>query len=262
MSYQFDFDVKNVEACQEAIGHLFWIISQEHGQIKTRRLFAPHGRPIKPRDMSQQKNLALAIRYYLTPEDQRTEIRVAQQLVKENETLPKHQQWGGKKSCDDEFAMQRQINRVLKQYSNQARLLVAIRERFGHEVFSLVIGDHDLSINLAFSLLATPFRHLSEKKSRQTNFRSVVDACIYAHQSPSSNREIEPMNARKPIDVPLHKRLTASIREAKEATGLGESTIYGLIREGTLETVKVGKSRLIKVPSLLRLVESAVPATT
>jgi excisionase family DNA binding protein len=61
------------------------------------------------------------------------------------------------------------------------------------------------------------------------------------------------MNARKPIDTPIYQRITCSIREARDATGLGESTIYDLIKVGALETVKVGRSRLIKVGSLLKL---------
>jgi hypothetical protein len=53
----------------------------------------------------------------------------------------------------------------------------------------------------------------------------------------------------------LHQRLTCSIRDTEDATGFSRSKVNDLIKDGRLETVKVDRRRLIKVPSLLRLLE-------
>tara|TARA_R110000868_G_scaffold305573_8_gene566648 strand:- start:9049 stop:9324 length:276 start_codon:yes stop_codon:yes gene_type:complete len=65
-----------------------------------------------------------------------------------------------------------------------------------------------------------------------------------------------------PADLPAKRRrlmeaLTTTIEGAKKATGLGTTTIYSLIHEKRLETVKVGRRTLIKVSSIRALVEAA-----
>jgi len=47
--------------------------------------------------------------------------------------------------------------------------------------------------------------------------------------------------------------IAASVTEAAKALSLGRTSIYLLINEGRLETVKIGRRRLIKVESLRRL---------
>ena len=49
--------------------------------------------------------------------------------------------------------------------------------------------------------------------------------------------------------------ITTSISETARALGLGRTSVYLLINEGKLATVKVGRRRLVKVESLRRLVE-------
>lgn len=51
--------------------------------------------------------------------------------------------------------------------------------------------------------------------------------------------------------------VTTSINGAAKALGLGRTTIYALIAEGRLESIKVGSRHLIKTASIRRLVESA-----
>ena len=55
--------------------------------------------------------------------------------------------------------------------------------------------------------------------------------------------------------IPFAQRPTCSIAEACEATGLGRSKLYELIGDGQLDTTSIGRRRLVRVPSLLRLVQ-------
>ncbi len=52
-------------------------------------------------------------------------------------------------------------------------------------------------------------------------------------------------------------KITGSINEAVEATGLSRSTIYQKIRENRLETIKFGGRTLIKWDSLKAMLEAA-----
>jgi excisionase family DNA binding protein len=49
--------------------------------------------------------------------------------------------------------------------------------------------------------------------------------------------------------------IAASVNQAAKALSLGRTSIYALIREGRLVTVKVGRRTLIKVESIRRLLE-------
>ena len=49
---------------------------------------------------------------------------------------------------------------------------------------------------------------------------------------------------------------TTSIIEAARALSLGRTSIYALIDEGRLDTIKIGRRRLIKVESIRALLES------
>lgn len=51
--------------------------------------------------------------------------------------------------------------------------------------------------------------------------------------------------------------VTISITGAAKALGLGRTTIYSLIAEGRLETVTLGRRRLIKTASIRQLIESS-----
>lgn len=49
--------------------------------------------------------------------------------------------------------------------------------------------------------------------------------------------------------------ITTSIKDAAKALGLGRTSIYALIKEGKLESFKLGRRTLIKAESIRRLVE-------
>jgi hypothetical protein len=54
-----------------------------------------------------------------------------------------------------------------------------------------------------------------------------------------------------PERIPFGERLTCS--HATEVSGLSRSMIYNMMKSGEIEWTKIGARRLIKVPSLLRL---------
>ncbi len=49
--------------------------------------------------------------------------------------------------------------------------------------------------------------------------------------------------------------IAASINDTAKALSLGRTSIYALIRDGRLETVKLGRRTLIKVESIRKLIE-------
>jgi excisionase family DNA binding protein len=56
--------------------------------------------------------------------------------------------------------------------------------------------------------------------------------------------------------VPFAQKLTCTINEACEMTGLGRTKLYELIGDRHLATTTVGRRRLVVVRSLLSLLES------
>lgn len=56
-------------------------------------------------------------------------------------------------------------------------------------------------------------------------------------------------------NIPFAERLTCTIAEACEATGLGRTKLYELIGEGHLDTTTIGRRRLVLVRSLQTLLE-------
>ena len=63
------------------------------------------------------------------------------------------------------------------------------------------------------------------------------------------------MNASQPLDRP--EPIAMKLPDASAYCGLKRSKLYELMAEGRLESVKIGKSRLIKTASLRRLIEEA-----
>jgi excisionase family DNA binding protein len=58
------------------------------------------------------------------------------------------------------------------------------------------------------------------------------------------------MNDRTAVPKPL----SVTVKEARKRTGLGNTTIYELIKQNKIKTVKVGRRRLIVFASLESLV--------
>ena len=64
-------------------------------------------------------------------------------------------------------------------------------------------------------------------------------------------------NADDALGIPFAQRLSCTIAEACEATGLGRSKLYELIGAGCLATTTVGRRRLVLVHSLRKLLEGS-----
>ena len=51
--------------------------------------------------------------------------------------------------------------------------------------------------------------------------------------------------------IPFTERPTCSVAEACQAVGFGRTKLYELMDEGHIQTVKIGRRRLVRVPSIL-----------
>jgi hypothetical protein len=60
--------------------------------------------------------------------------------------------------------------------------------------------------------------------------------------------------------IPFRERVSCTIAEACQASGLGRSKLYEEIAAGRVKTTKIGRRTLIIVPSLLQLIEPAASA--
>ncbi|MCK1666496.1 helix-turn-helix domain-containing protein [Bradyrhizobium sp. 153] len=56
--------------------------------------------------------------------------------------------------------------------------------------------------------------------------------------------------------MPFVERLTCTIDDACEATGLGRTKLYELIGAGHIVTTTIGRRRLVAVRSLLELLDT------
>jgi excisionase family DNA binding protein len=57
------------------------------------------------------------------------------------------------------------------------------------------------------------------------------------------------------VAKPLRDPLTVTVQEARRLSGLSRGTVFKLIREGQLRTVKVRRRTLVSYPSLKNLLE-------
>ena len=64
-----------------------------------------------------------------------------------------------------------------------------------------------------------------------------------------------PGSPEGPAHIPFRERLACSVSDASKATGLSRSLLYIKMKAGEIKWIKVGARRLIKVPSLLRLMD-------
>jgi len=60
--------------------------------------------------------------------------------------------------------------------------------------------------------------------------------------------------------IPFRERLACSVRDLTQALGLGRSTIYENLRNGTLVSIKKRRRRLIDMRSVLQLLDPNMPS--
>jgi excisionase family DNA binding protein len=62
--------------------------------------------------------------------------------------------------------------------------------------------------------------------------------------------------------IAFHSRVTAPINDCCEAAGIGRTKLYELIQSGEVESVQIGRRRLVLVRSLMALIDpkAAIPA--
>lgn len=65
------------------------------------------------------------------------------------------------------------------------------------------------------------------------------------------------LRPRQPNPMPFAARLSATIAETCRATGLGKTKIYELINAGKIETFTVDARRLVRVWSVVQLLDPA-----
>ena len=70
------------------------------------------------------------------------------------------------------------------------------------------------------------------------------------------------LTASQPRAIPFAERLTCTIAEACQVTGLGRTKLYELIGEGRLATTTIGRRRLVLVRSLQTLLEPGTSHAT
>ncbi len=61
-------------------------------------------------------------------------------------------------------------------------------------------------------------------------------------------------------NIPFSQRLTCTVPEACEVSGLGRTKLYELIGKGRLDTRTIGRRRLVVVSSLTGLLKTTVTA--
>jgi excisionase family DNA binding protein len=69
-------------------------------------------------------------------------------------------------------------------------------------------------------------------------------------------------NTEEAVAIPFAQRLSCTIAEACEVTGLGRTKLYELIGAGCIATTTVGRRRLVLVRSLLTLLEANASQST
>ena len=71
-----------------------------------------------------------------------------------------------------------------------------------------------------------------------------------------SQVSLSAQNAAGPSTMPFAQRLTCTIDDACEVTGLGRTKLYELIGAGHIVTTTIGRRRLVVVRSLLALLDT------
>lgn len=86
---------------------------------------------------------------------------------------------------------------------------------------------------------------MSENPRDHADMQSIADSDVGEIQN----------HLRTSHAIPFAQRPTCTIKEACNAAGLGRTKLYELIGGGALETTSIGRRRLVRIPSLLKLLK-------
>jgi excisionase family DNA binding protein len=70
--------------------------------------------------------------------------------------------------------------------------------------------------------------------------------------------QASPAAGRQPQEATM-EQLTVSVSAAAKALGLGRTSIYALIKQNRIETIKIGRRTLVPTSSLRRLINHEEP---
>jgi excisionase family DNA binding protein len=127
--------------------------------------------------------------------------------------------------------------------SESSRIIVDVRCR--------TLWPSDVRIDAAHRKdKSGPYRVLWEQENPMRRTRRENDEVVELQTTSSAPEAVRSQT------VPFVQKLTCTINEACEMTGLGRTKLYELIGDGHLATTTVGRRRLVVVRSLLSLLES------
>ncbi|MFO3797921.1 MAG: helix-turn-helix domain-containing protein, partial [Anaerolineales bacterium] len=63
------------------------------------------------------------------------------------------------------------------------------------------------------------------------------------------------INANIGINRTMQTKYLCSIREATSLMGMGRTSVYGLINDGSLKSVKIGSRRLVRIDSIATFID-------
>lgn len=98
-------------------------------------------------------------------------------------------------------------------------------------------------------------RSADDLRRRLTDMADECDDRARDIEGLSATRRTEPSELPSSTPKETIEPYTLSIKDASRLLGLGRSTIYRLIGEGQLDTVKIGNRTLIKTASIRNLAE-------
>jgi excisionase family DNA binding protein len=119
------------------------------------------------------------------------------------------------------------------------------------------VARHGSLMFASMSFLAhapVPPTSISRQGEFMTGDRSENDGRGQSRSVPSTE------GGRGPKTLPFAERLSCTVEEACEATGLGRTKFYELIGSGQVITTTVGRRRLVMVRSLLALLDKTMSA--
>ena len=98
-------------------------------------------------------------------------------------------------------------------------------------------------------------RLTDELRRRLIDLAADCDARAWQEESLTAQSPANKRSPVSPLETTGGQPITLSIKDAARTLGIGRTTIYRLIGEQRLETVKIGNRTLVKTASINRLID-------